>query len=565
VIAVTIDPSTPMPPWVLREFLLREEFERELHLDPIRFHPFLRPCRNRVLLVTDGTLDFSEAPFGLSMFVRTLLDTPGRYVRHEITLAHIDAAASTRMLPAETRIAARVTNFRFDNTSHFNPAEFDVVMLFGFSTSYGNRGPGGGLADTEVDALITFMNSGGGLFATGDHGSLGRALCHRVPRVRNMRYWESTATQLEDDAVSMGGHWRNDTNRGHPFDSQSDDTPQVIEPTPYTAGWIFQVQYPHPLLCGPEGKITVMPDHPHEGECVLPSDHQQTLADGSPEYPPASGAGAQPIPELISTNRVPAGNLGSLPSGNKLPTHAHKFGGIAAYDGHRADVGRVATDATWHHFVNVNLRGATSLPTPYDKGFLTPAGAPHLAAIRAYHRNLAVWLSRPDRIRCMNFALLWDVVFDDRVLEAVLSATDTDIRRIPWPVFKLIGVHARDSLGRTASRCQSIRLIVDLVLERALPDLIPDFDPWLPHDERRVLEWLDASPLLDIGLGGALVTLRNEVGDPTEESARKVDVDNLTEQMAEGGAAAVRLAVRALTDELQYLGDQLRPHGAEGS
>jgi hypothetical protein len=560
---MTIDPSTPMPPWVLRELLSREKFELELQLDPVQFHPFLRPCRNRVLLVTDGSLDFSEAPFGLSMFVRTLLDAPGRFVRHEITLAHINAAATSQMLPAEVRIAGRVTSFRFDNPAHFDPTKFDVVMLFGFSTSYGNRGPEGGLADTEVAALTTFMNSGGGLFATGDHGSLGRALCHRVPRARNMRYWQSTATQLEDDAVSMGGRWRNDTNRGYMFDDQSDDTPQEIEPVPYTAGWIVQVEYPHPLLCGPDGMIKVMPDHPHEGECVLPTDHDQSLSDGSKEYPPASSAGPRPVPELISKNRVPTGNIARLPTGDKLPTHSHRFGGIAAYDGHRADVGRVATDATWHHFVNVNLRGDTSLQAPYDKGFLTPAGAPHLAGIRAYYRNLAIWLSRPDRIRCMNFALLWDVVFDDRVVEAVLSGTDTDIRRIPWSVFKLIGTHARDALGRTASRCQSIRLIIDLVLERALPDLIPDIDPWLPHGERRVLKWIDASPLLDIGLGGALVTLRQAVGDPTEESARKVDFEGLTERMAEGGAAAVRLAIRSMTDEFRYLDNELGRYGEE--
>ena len=35
-----------------------------------------------------------------------------------------------------------------------------------------------------------------------------------------------------------------------------------------------------------------------------------------------------------------------------------RFGvGQATYDGHRADVGRVVCDSTWHHFVNVNLTG----------------------------------------------------------------------------------------------------------------------------------------------------------------------------------------------------------------
>jgi hypothetical protein len=553
--SINVDP--PLPPRVQHELRLREKFDLELQLEPTLFHPFLRPCNNRVLMVADGGLDFSEGSFGLSTFVRSLLNIAAPHVRHKITLAHIDVRATTQMLQSDGRIVRRITPFRFDNTDHFAPDMYDVVMLFGITSSYGARGPGGGLADAEIAALTAFMASGGGVFATGDHGSLGKALSHRIPRVRNMRYWDSTPAQHQDDTVSMAGQYRNDTNRGTQFDDQSDDVPQEINPSIYTAGWIFQARFPHPLLCGPDGMITVMPDHPHEGECVIPGDTSQTLADGTAEYPPALNGGAAPLPEQVSRNVVPSNNLAAMGGVNKAATRGQIFGGITAYDGHRAGIGRVSTDATWHHFVNVNLRGSSSLPAPYDKGFLTPAGAPHFAAITAYYNNLAVWLSRPERISCMNFRLLWEIVFDGHVLEAVLSASDTDIRQIPSPVLKLIGVHARDALGRAASRCQSTRLVIDLVLERALPDLIPDVDPWLPHEDRRVLEWVDGSPLLDIALGGAVVALRREIGDVTEDVAAKVDVDGLTERMSEGGAEAVRAAVREMRDELRYLDEAL--------
>jgi hypothetical protein len=50
------------------------------------------------------------------------------------------------------------------------------------------------------------------------------------------------------------------------------------------------------------------------------------------------------------------GDHGGNPT--KSPTVAHSFGLLSAYDGqHRAGVGRVICDSTWHHFVNVNLIG----------------------------------------------------------------------------------------------------------------------------------------------------------------------------------------------------------------
>lgn len=549
--------DAPLPPWVQHEQHIREKFDHDVQLEPALVHPFLRPCNNRVLMVTDGGLNFGEGQFGLSIFVRSLLNLGARHVRHQITLAHMDTRDSTQMLQSDGRIVRRIIKFRFDDTGHFTPDMYDVVMLFGFTSAYLERGPGGTLADTEIDALSQFMASGGGVFATGDHGYLGKAMCSRIPRVRNMRYWDSTPNQQLEDTVSMDGQYRNDTNRGDQFNDQSDDIPQVINPVLHTSGLIHQHQFPHPLLCGPDGIITVMPDHPHEGECVVPVDTSLALADGSAEYPAALNGGAAPVPELVSRNVAPAGNLAVLGGVPKDSTRAQIFGGITAYDGHRAGIGRVTTDATWHHFVNVNLRGDWSLPAPYDKGFLTPAGAPHLAAIVAYYRNLAVWLSRPERLWCMNFALLWDAVFDGQVLEAVLTVSHADVRQVPTSALRLIGAHARDALGRKASQCQSRRLVIDLVLERALPELIPDIDPWLPNDERRVLQWFDGSPLFDIALGGALVALRREVGDVTVEVAAKVDVDGLTERMAEGGADAVRIAVREIRDELRYLDEAL--------
>ena len=97
-----------------------------------------------------------------------------------------------------------------------------------------------------------------------------------------------------------------------------------------------------------------MPDHPHEGECVEPTDTNDAIDFGAPqgpEFPPATAGGVRPLPHVISTNTVPGGNVAELNGALKDPTVPHSFGGICAYDGHLAGVGRVVTDATWHHFL----------------------------------------------------------------------------------------------------------------------------------------------------------------------------------------------------------------------
>jgi hypothetical protein len=544
---------------------LRQDFQAELAIKPELFWPYLRPCPVKVLIVIDG-LSFTEANFGLNTFVRTLLDMPGAYVRFRITLANIFGGNPALMMAGENRIVNRITSFKFDDLSHFTQDLYDEVFLFGIASTFPNRGnasngqpyPNDRLADPELRAITQFMNAGGGLFATGDHGSLGRALCHAIPRARNMRLWESTSAQVADDEVSMAGPRRNDTNRiggsaGSQFNDQSDDVPQPVQPKMYTKqNGIFRYRFPHPLLCGPDGVIRVMPDHPHEGECITPPNPNLAINIGGPlgaEYPAATGAGPRPLPEIISTSTV----LSGITSGGKDPTVPQSFGGICAYDGHRAGIGRVVTDATWHHFVNVNLVGDTGLPAldPKRVGFLaTPAGQAHLEEIRAYFRNLAVWLAPPARIRCMNARLAWTLVWNDRVMEAVLSTPDVKLDALNLRVVSLIGRHARDVLGRFAGQCQAVRLILDLVLEKAVPKLIPEIDPWLPESERLSkafdgVEWFDASPLLDIALGGALVAIRESFPEPDEKRTPLLETEKLQEVMLRGALSAMERGVKS--------------------
>ena len=93
------------------------EFNLKRRLDfwrkPELIYPWWRRCTVKVLLVTDGNLNFGEGDFGLSTFVRILKnDAPSR-VRFEITLGHIRNVSNADMLSAEPGIARRIKEFRF--------------------------------------------------------------------------------------------------------------------------------------------------------------------------------------------------------------------------------------------------------------------------------------------------------------------------------------------------------------------------------------------------------------------------------------------------------------------
>jgi hypothetical protein len=96
----------------------------------------------------------------------------------------------------------------------------------------------------------------------------------------------------------MGPHRHDTLAKGHDlayqFDDQSDDVPQTITPRMYLGGisGLVDWRYPHPLLCGPQGVIDVLPDHMHEGECQEPEDLSGTFSVGGttrPEYPAKNG------------------------------------------------------------------------------------------------------------------------------------------------------------------------------------------------------------------------------------------------------------------------------------
>jgi hypothetical protein len=527
---------------------------------------FWRPCRIRILMVTDNGLDFSIGSFGLSTLVSILNSPPPRpYVRIDVTTAHRSAVVSDPEvgvgLPGVVRT---IKGFNFANANHFAAGMYDEVWMFGFVTSSAGAAKNSWTnmpTTPELQAICQFMDAGGGLFATGDHGGLGSALCGHVPRVRSMRRWFATAGPFGNPAApDMNSPQRNDTNRpghdgGFDFDDQSDDIPQEIDPKFYSRlyGWRI-LRWPHPVLCGRNGVIRVLPDHPHEGECVLP--YETNRAQFGPanglfnftEYPNAADGSGQVLPEVIATSRVLAGN------NVKMVTVAQTFGAIAAYDGWRANVGRVVTDATWHHFVNINLVGrpAPLVETEPDKqlGFLaTPAGIAHFENIKEYYRNIAIWLAPQPIHQCMLRGGLWISIWDHRLLEAVTTGAAVSLARIDLPELLWIGRHARDVLGRFAGQCQILEWIF-WILEPFFPiEIIDPIRPW-PRIPKPIPDpdpgpWFDPQTLLDLALAGAVVAIREQFPDPDPAVVERAQKE-LPEIARKGAALALRRGLESL-------------------
>lgn len=497
---------------------------KRLHVDVRTYFDALDlfTCRVRILIVTDSTGGFGETQgFHLGQILKILADDPWSHVKFVVTKAHRQVSGESGVLD----------NFRF-NTHNLD--QYDQIWLFGVART------GDSLSQQELKALAQFMDEGGGVFATGDHENLGQAMCAEVPRVRSMRRWyhNGSGPAGEPEAPDQTGSGRHDTlvdPAGPDLPDQSDALPQRIRPRFYTrsTGGLIQkiVRYPHPVLCGPAGVIQYLPDHMHEGLCEVPANLARSFTfDGQTftEYPTL---GHQQIPEVIAW-------------ADSHGTTATEFGVLAAYDGHRVNVGRVLVDATWHHWFNINLLGFVEATDPLSPLY-DPSVVPQWETIKAYFRNVGLWLARATRQKCLrNGGLLVAA----RYYDVLITYRDLTEVRDEVLYYWQLGVFARDALGRLAPQCQTVRWILDLIVWLEIPT-----DPW---DQRRSPRprpeppyWLDIEQLELVALGGAVDALLTAVGKELandkglQETAdrREKDVDQVAQR---GAARAVSSLVR---------------------
>jgi len=368
--------------------------------------------RVNILVVVDTEIATQPGVgFGIGSVIELIRGAGVGCMRFNVDIALRNGQAAT-VEDSPGEFSPKYRGFRF-NMEHEGDSvidQYQQIWCFGFKPSNSGSNNDGEIdqpgafpaTDAELAVLAHWMNENqGGLFGTGDHHFLGASMCRRIPRLGSMRRWTNA-----DQVPPIGTPDRIDTLRppsnayqpsapGGPAalnnsPHQGDSTPQPIQwRTWQRTHWpVLWRKRPHPVLCHPTlGPIDVMPDHAHEGLCVETADISDSAFfnfDGSgnqPEYPDSTIGGPKPMPQVIadgSTLGSPPYNFdkGEQPARSAFPM-------ISVYDGHRAGVGRVATDSTWHHWMDVNIAQ------------LKNANNDDWKKISRYFINLAVWLNPP--------------------------------------------------------------------------------------------------------------------------------------------------------------------------
>jgi hypothetical protein len=489
---------------------------------------FLDPCEVKILIVEDGfLLKFSEtADFSLSLLVEYLQNVENSFVRFTVKTAHRNLNSSP-----EQQIDFPLYQFN-------NLMDFDEAWFFG-EVVYTNE-PDRRMSDEAIHNIVTFMQKQKGFFATGDHQDLGATLNGKIPRVRSMRKWFVAARNPDVRnmifAASRDETDRRDTlqkgdNNIYESTDQTDDIPQEIEPVFYRtpASPVYgSKKYPHPLLCGPRGYIKVLPDHMHEGECIIPHDLTSPLLETEGDEYPLLKKEYRPAPQIIAWASVEESHPTQAGRDELFkifpPVQPTKFGAISAYDGHPVKVGRVVVESSFHHFLNLNLRGFESSHT--DEGRLAHED------IKTYYQNIGIWLAPPPTQRLMFRRSLWLTLRSARI-KAVLKrlnvgSTANDIDKILE-----VGAVVRCVHTRLTSKCLTLSWVVSLIDELFISKNLSYFlNPWLvfdpllrpdPPQHQRPL--IDTELIVDAVLGGIIIEMSKDFQceeDATSDNSEEI-------------------------------------------
>jgi hypothetical protein len=503
----------------------------ETAVNPSRYYvsndPVLLPPETiKILILTEGGGSFIESldqDFSLSILVDVLNENIGLDPKIEVTKAHRASSVGPDVL----------RDFRFKPRALDG---FHEVWLFGildFSTLP--------LDDSEIEVLTEFMHSGGGVFATGDHDGRGTPLCGKISRVRNMRQWGKPLT------VTSNSDQRFDTLRSgdddiYQFTDESDDTAQEIFPI-IVSGTATRSAcpsaYPHPLLCSPTGVIRFLPDHRHEGTCISKPDLTQKIKlDGKDvdEYPTVnnSPSATRISPQLVAKARADAPHTTVDNNSACFPfTQIDSFEAIVVYDGHRiqtdsdghtANIGRVVVDSSFHHFVNMNLKGFRNSPR------INTIGKGQLAYndIKRYFRNIAVWLAPKPIQEDLRWRGLWRARWTYPLTEELSSfAYQNNPGQQGWETVLRIGEFMHDTLRRLGLDCEISNWISDLLNSKAPRNALSFLaDPWasLPNFSGGSLPLLDTRTIHTAILGGVAIQLSINHPDPFDIKRNDADI-----------------------------------------
>jgi len=488
--------------------------------DPAYLAPPSVPLR--VLMVTDRNGCYSvvprltDDPSGTNPPERSLHAVVDA-LRHVPSWGNVTVIRAHRNSGTDWSATADLQNFRFSDESL---RDIDQVWVFGIENTMNP------LSAPEIAALERFVAAGKGLLGMGDHPPLGNSLCEHAPWIGSMRTYA-------DGNPGMVGAGRLDT-RIKPvgedpavFDVQilneheRDELAQTIYPR-LTGGtsssFFFYNGYPHPLLCGPDGAIRVLPDHMHEGLCQVPS----------PLPPEFHGI----EPEIIASG-----------VNHALGTARPMFGLICVWDGAEANYGRVVAESTWHHFIWLNVQGFVNATTP--------EGRNAWRQISAYYRNLVFWLAPAAKRALLLQRALWWARWESRMDEELTAADPNSYLDLAY-----LGRIGFDVLGRRTSRCFTIDVLL-ILLRTVLPlEVMMLINPWKEPSGKDEVPLLDGREIYYAAIGGMLLALRDAFPsyDVKPKDVKALD-KTLPKLLQSGAANGIKRFTESLRSSLSVVND----------
>lgn len=485
----------------------RHEFYRYEFRWPARLQ-----CTVRVLMVTDGAGFGSGGEADLRRLVEAVTAEAPYHVAIEVTTAHHAAGGHT---------GADVDGFRF--STHGLEA-YDQIWILGAR-------PAAALATAEVAAVWEFMEGGGGLFVTGLRES---GLSAGIPRVESMRGPAAAAPAAAPDGNSG-----------------------VVRPTMYPLSWqsiSFRHSTPHPIMCGRDGPITVLPDHAGRVEDPTRIDltaRVRVAGSVAVEYPRCGTTRVPPQVIATGTSRF----------------DGCEFGVASAYDGHLVTevpggVGRVVVD-TARRFP----RDLDRYAAPHDavRAAITAGGTPpaeqvaladHWRQLKDYYQNVAMWLARAGaqrRIRQLGLLLAANHV--DALMTWRPIEPESPVKRLPY--LRDLGIRAQDAFHRIAPRYHRDAVAADVLRRlpiyehlQPLPFLEPVAAPlWQ-------LRLFDSTLVEQVALGGAVDALHRSV---SERGYMDVPGERLDEVARAGAQAASAVLVAELRAGVETMNALFHP------
>ena len=302
------------------------------------------------------------------------------------------------------------------------------------------------------------------------------------------------------------------------------------------------------MLRHSSGAVDHLPDHPHESECLAPAPVAGVFA-GIEEWPAPVGGGAR-VGAQIAAVSVSAGRF--IVDTLKPPVRPRCFGAISAYDGDPARVGRVVCDATWHHFVNINLNGSgagidpgTGLPRTGLYAAGTPT--PEYMKIRAYYLNTVRWLAPIGRRTCWPFVIATLARFDFEMQEFRLPLPHP----CPWDPLLRIGLLAEEIVNRQWGPGMLADVVDDML---TTSEASPALGQMLKgqrapqsaeQDKRSDPSLLPLQDLRRVILGSVVNTIAHKLPEDDEKLAAilKRSSDKLSRELVLEGVGAAQQAI----------------------